>query len=65
MPTFKADFAQYNPKKSTLDNLQALFAEYNDLVQLLSRTVNNLDEENLNISLTQQKGGSEHGELGV
>ena len=51
MPTFKADFAEYDPNRSAEDNLRELYSLHNELIQRVSRTVNNLDEENINISL--------------
>ena len=56
MPTFKADYAEFDPQRNTEDNVLNLYNQYNDLVGRISRCVNNLDEENLNIDLS--KGGN-------
>ncbi len=58
MPTFQADYAQYNPQKSAEDNLHELFDMHNELIRRVSRTVNNLDDENLSVSI-YPKGESE------
>ncbi|GEM_PF-6612071 len=54
MPTFKADFVQYDAKKGEKENLISLIEQYNALVQRLTFTVNGLDEENLTSSLLNQ-----------
>ena len=46
MPTFKAEYAEFNPQISPEENLRELFNRHNELIQRVSRTVNNLDEEN-------------------
>ena len=53
MPTFKADYIELDPNRSAEENLLELMNQHNELIQRIARTVNNLDEENLNISLTQ------------
>ncbi|MBQ3431583.1 MAG: hypothetical protein IJG23_02245 [Clostridia bacterium] len=61
MPTFKADYAEFDPQRDTQENLLNLINQYNDLVGRISRCVNNLDEDNLNIDLTKQTGGNNNG----
>ncbi len=59
MPTFKADYAEYDPQLSAEDNLLELFNRHNELIQRVSRTVNNLDEENLSTLLNNKSSESE------
>lgn len=53
MPTFKANYAEYDPKLSAEQNMGGLIDNYNDLVSRLLYTVNNLDDENISSSLLQ------------
>ena len=54
MPTFKAEFAHYDVKKGNKENLILLIEQYNDLVQRLTFTINDLDEDNLTSSILKQ-----------
>lgn len=61
MPTFKADFFEYDSNLTAEGNIQNLINRYNELVQRLTKTVNNLDEDNLNIDLIAKKGEEDDG----
>lgn len=62
MPAFKADYAEYNPQISAEDNLLELFQKHNELIQRVSRTVNNLDDENFAVKPTTTQQGDEEDE---
>ena len=59
MPTLKASVITYNQQRSEKENLAALFDAHNDFVKRVTRTVNNLDEENLGDSLIELLGGND------
>ncbi|MBQ6381934.1 MAG: hypothetical protein IJJ41_10120 [Clostridia bacterium] len=54
MPTFKADYVEYDPQRSERDNLLELFTRHNDLIERVSHTVNHLDEENWSVPAGQE-----------
>lgn len=62
MPTFKGSYAAFDPRRSPEDNLRELYDRYNENVQRLTQTINNLDEENFGIPLSKIKGDSDNGD---